>query len=214
MRGFRLLAANPLVSLSLCCAFLLLGCATTNPEQAQQQVGGAVVGALLGGAIGALTGHDTKAALVGAAAGAALGFAAVKLAQYQADRVRTAEQDSKVYGLTPVTNTPIVKINSISCAPPMVAQTDPVHFDVDYSLSSPVRDENVVVQETYLFKGKDGKVLANLGTRQKSLKSGGYAVRGKLLLPENTPPGEYQLELQIKSGTSYDVSVARFQVKG
>ncbi|MBC7360302.1 MAG: hypothetical protein H5U10_17380 [Desulfacinum sp.] len=214
MRGFRLLAANPFVSLSLCCAFLLLGCATTDPEQAQQQVGGAVVGALLGGAVGALTSRDAKGALVGAAAGAALGFAAVKLAQYQANRVRTAEQDAKIYGLTPLTDTPLVKINDISCSSPMVTKTDPVQFHADYSLSVPKSFQNVAVQETYIFKDKDGKVVANLGTQQKNLEPGGYEVRGKLLLPENTLPGEYQLELQIKAGTSYDVSAARFQVKG
>lgn len=214
MKQFRSLAANPLFTLSLCCAFFLLGCATTDPQQTQEQVGGAVVGALVGGAIGALAGRDTKSALIGAAAGAALGYAAVKLTQYQANRVRTAEQDSAVYGLTPVTTAPLVKINTVSCSPPKVAKTGPVVLKADYSVSAPQNTREVVVQERYLFKDKDGKILANLGSQEKTLESGGYQVQGKIFLPEKTPPGEYQLELQIKAGTSYDVSAARFQVTG
>ncbi len=211
MGRFRSFARNPLPTLFVCCAFLLLGCATTDPEQTQQQIGGALAGAVVGGVAGALAGRNAKSAIIGAAAGAALGFAAVKISQYQANRVRTAEQDSAIYGLTPVTGTPVVKINSFSCIPQKVAQAGSIKVSADYSVSTP-QNSPVDVEEIYRLKDKDGRIVATLGSRKNSLESGGYQVQGNIDVPQNAEPGDYLVELQIKAGTSYDVSETGFHV--
>lgn len=213
MRAIRLVDRHRLVTIAMCCVLLLTACAT-DPQQSQQQAAGALTGALLGAAVGGLAGKDVKSAIIGAAAGGVLGFAAVTLSQYQARQVRTAEEDQKVYGLTPVNTTPLVKIRSSSCTPTTVRKQGQMDFIADYSVSAPGNLHEINVEEALSVKKADGQVLVDLMREQKVRQPGGYQVGGKIQIPASVEPGEYFIEFKIRTGTSYDVVSSVFKVAG
>ncbi len=202
------------IAVSMGWVFLVTtGCAT-DPQQSQQQAIGALSGAVMGAAVGALTGKDAKSAIIGAVAGGALGFAAVTLTQYYSNQVRTPQQDQKLYGLTPVSTTPLVKVRSGQCAPGQVKKRESLEFAADYSLTVPESMNTVVVEERWSVKKADGQLLKEIIQEQKERQPGGYQVGGKVQVPDAVQPGIYMIEFKVRTGTSYDVASFQFEVVG
>jgi outer membrane lipoprotein SlyB len=185
------------------------GCATTSQgkqEQAAGALGGAALGALLGFAAG-----GTDGAIIGAAAGAVAGFAAVTLAQYHSAQVRSASEDQKIYGLTKVTDTPVVKIRQAMCSPERISPGQEVQIVTDYSVCLPPSTSQVSVQEQWILK-KDGQQLHVIGSQAEQRATGGYKAGGAVTMPAKLKPGTYVIEHKVQAGTSYDVTPSVFYV--
>jgi hypothetical protein len=186
------------------------GCATT---EGNQQLMGAAGGATLGCIARLLLGGgDSEDCAKGAAAGAALGWAAVKVSQYQASKVRSEKQDRRVYGLTKPLNTALVKIRNGTASPDTVGPGQQVKVVTDYSLMVPKGASGAEVEETWVIK-KDGKQLAAPATNRVWREAGGYAVDATIPIPANAKPGTYVIETRVESGTSYDIEQSVFVVE-
>ena len=190
------------------CSSLLAGCAT---QEGNQQVMGVGAGAALGCGLGYLIG-GAEGCAYGAAAGAVAGWGAVKVSQYNATQVRTAQQDQKLYGLTNVTST-LVKIQGANANPQTVKAGQPLNIMTDYSVQVPQGQTGASVQESLVLK-KDGKVIASPAPQTFQRLAGGYQATASLPIPANAPKGTYVLESQVKAGTSYDVRQTPFVVGG
>jgi hypothetical protein len=194
------------ISMALCSS-LLAGCAAS---EGNQQVMGGVGGAAVGCGLGFLIGGGAKECVYGAMAGAAAGWGAVKLSQYNASQVRTAQEDQKLYGLTNVSST-LVKIQGSNATPQTVKPGQPLNIMTDYSVQVPKGQTGASVQETLVLK-KDGKVVASPAPQTFQRTAGGYQATASLPIPANAPKGTYVIETQVKAGTSYDVRQTPFVV--
>lgn len=174
---------------------LVVGCAT--PEQ-NQQMFGAAGGAALGCLAGALISGNAKGCAAGAVAGAAVGWSAVKITQYNATQVRSANEDQRVYGLTKPVKSTIVKIRSGKAIPDQVRQGQQVQIVTDYSLLVPQGTPGSDVVESWVLK-KDGKVLTNVPPQRIHREAGGYAVDATIPIPANAAPGTYVVETKVQA---------------
>ncbi len=192
------------------------GCAT---QQGTDQLTGAGVGMVGGAALGCLTGFLASGdaggcatgAAVGAAVGAVTGWGAVKLSQYQASQVRSAQEDQQIYGLTQSVNATQVKINKGTSTPAMVRAGDSVKLFTDYSLHLPANMSASPVSESWVLK-KDGKVLAELPPQNNQRTSGGWNADATVPIPTNAEPGTYVIEHKVLAGSSYDTDESTFVV--
>ena len=160
---------------------------------------------------GLLTGN-VGYGIAGAAAGAALAWGAVKLVQYHSQQVRTPEQDQSLYGLTPSTNSVLVKLNKGTASPETVSPGQQVTIVSDYSLALPPSQGSASVQEIYALK-KDGKLLFQSPPQTAQRTAGGYAVNAAIPIPADAKPGTYVVETKVQAGSSYDVNQAVFIVR-
>lgn len=204
-----------LIALALCPS-LLVGCAT---QQGNDQLMGAGAGALGGAALGCLTGFIAggsasscgTGAAIGAAAGAVVGWGAVKISQYQASQVRTAQNDQQMYGLTKPVDTTQVKIRKGSATPRTVKPGDSVKLFTDYSVMLPPKVPSTQVAESWTLQ-KDGKVLAQLPQQTSDRASGGWNADATVPIPKNAELGTYVIEHKVQAGTSYDTDESTFIV--
>ncbi|NJD08761.1 MAG: hypothetical protein FIA97_20060 [Methylococcaceae bacterium] len=210
--SIKLKFASAFVALPL----LVGGCAT---QQGKDQAVGAAGGAVGGAALGCLTGFIAsgsaggcaKGAAIGGAVGAVAGWGAVKLSQYQAEQVRSAQADQTMYGLTKPVDSVQVKIRKGSSTPTSVAPGDTVKLTTDYSVMLPPSVPSTSVSENWTLK-KDGKVLTELPAASVQRAAGGWAADGSIPLPKNTNPGTYVVEHKVKAGSSYDTDESTFVV--
>lgn len=204
------------VSAFIALPLLVGGCAT---QQGKDQAMGAAGGAVGGAALGCLTGFIASGrasgcatgAAIGGAVGAVAGWGAVKLSQYQAEQVRSAQVDQRMYGLTKPVDSVQVKIRKGSSMPATVAPGDTVKLTTDYSVMLPPSVPSTNVSETWSLK-KDGKVLTELPAAAVQRASGGWAADGSIPLPKNTNPGTYVVEHKVQAGNSYDTDESTFVV--
>lgn len=194
----------------LICAVLMSGCVTT--QQDQQAAAGAATGAVAGGLLTGLLTGNVGYGIAGAVAGAALGWGAVKMAQYDSQQVRSSSQDQQMYGLTPSTNSVLVKLNKGSASPETVSPGQQVSTYSDYSLALPSAQKEESVTETWVLK-KDGQELFKSPPQQTKRSPGGYAVTAAISIPKDASPGTYVVETKVQAGTSYDTNQAIFIVK-
>jgi uncharacterized protein YcfJ len=194
---------------------LLTSCAT---QQGNDQLMGAGAGALSGAALGCLTGLAfgggsgcAQGAAIGATVGMVAGWGVVKMNQYQASQVRTANEDQRLYGLAKSVNTPQVKINKGTSKPDTVRPGESVKLSTDYSLQLPDNMKTASVSESWTLK-KDGKVLADLPPQNNQRSSGGWDADGVVPIPKEAKPGTYVIEHKVKAGDSYDTDESTFLV--
>lgn len=192
------------------------GCAT---QQGNDQLMGAGAGMVGGAALGCLTGFlaggnagdCAKGAAIGAAVGAVTGWGAVKLNQYQATQVRSAQEDQQVFGLAKSVNTTQIKINKGTSTPNMVRPGDSVRLFTDYSVQLPANIDTTPVSESWTLK-KDGKVLASLPPQNSQRTSGGWNADATVPIPTNAELGTYVIEHKVMAGNSYDTDESTFVV--
>jgi len=196
-------------------SLLISGCAT---QQGTDQLGGAGIGALIGGVlgcgIGAISGGKggcAKGAAIGAATGLIAGWSAVKISQYQADKVRSAQADLKLYGLTKAVDSTQVKIKKGISTPSTVKAGQSVNVTTDYSLMLPPNIPNTMVEETLTLK-KDNEVLATLPQPPAQRSAGGWAAHATLPIPSDAAAGTYIVQHKVQAGTSYDTDDSVFVV--
>ncbi|MBS1212635.1 MAG: hypothetical protein H6R26_1252 [Proteobacteria bacterium] len=195
---------------------LFSGCAT---QQGSDQLMGAGGGLLGGAALGCLTGYlatghssgCATGAAIGAATGAVTGWAAVKISQYQAEQVRSAQDDQRMYGLTRPVDSTQVKIRKGTSDPGMVRPGETVRVATDYSLMLPPGTPTTAVAESWVLK-KDGKVLADLPPQRNQRASGGWSADASIPIPGNAATGTYVIEHKVQAGTSYDTDDSVFVV--
>lgn len=205
-----------LVALALVPVLMTGGCAT---QQGNDQLMGAGAGMAGGAALGCLTGFLASGhaggcatgAAVGAAVGAVTGWGAVKLSQYQATQVRSAQEDQQIYGLTKSVNATQVKINKGTSTPNLVRPGDSVKLFTDYSVQLPANMSTTPVSESWTLK-KDGKVLAELPPQNNQRTSGGWNADATVPIPTNAELGTYVIEHKILAGNSYDTDESTFVV--
>ena len=204
-----------LIALALCPS-LMVGCAT---QQGNDQLMGAGAGALGGAALGCLTGFIAggnagscgTGAAIGAGVGIVAGWGAVKLSQYQASQVRTANADQQMFGMTKPVDTTQVKIRKGSSTPRTVKPGDSVKLTTDYSVVLPPNVPSTKVAESWTLQ-KDGKVLAALPQQNSDRASGGWDVDATVPIPTNAELGTYVIEHKVQAGTSYDTGESTFLV--
>lgn len=205
-----------LIALALCPVLMTSGCAT---QQGTDQVTGAGIGMAGGAALGCLTGFlaggdaggCAKGAAIGAVAGAVAGWGAVKVSQYQASQVRSAQEDQQIYGLTKSVNATQVKINKGTSTPSTVRPGDSVKLFTDYSVQLPANTSSTPVSESWVLK-KDGKVLADLPPQNNLRTSGGWNADATVPIPSNAELGTYVIEHKVLAGNSYDTDESTFVV--
>ena len=210
----RTLDRNTIIAVALCATFFT-GCAT---QQGNDQLKGAGAGLLGGAALGCLTGFIASGhasgcatgAAIGAATGAVVGWGAVKLSQYQAEQVRSAQDDRHLYGLTKPVDSTQVKIRKGTAAPNTVRPGETVKVTTDYSLILPQNVSSIAVEESWTLK-KDGKVLA-VPQQNSQRTSGGWLADASFPTPTNAQPGTYVIEHKVQAGTSYDTDESVFIV--
>ncbi len=192
------------------------GCAT---QQGNDQLMGAGAGMVGGAALGCLTGFlaggnasgCAKGAAIGAAVGAVTGWTAVKVSQYQATQVRSAQEDQRIYGLTQSVNATQVKINKGTSTPKMVRPGESVQLFTDYSIQLPANMNATPVSESWILK-KDGKVLAELPPQNNQRTAGGWNADATVPIPTNAELGTYVIEHKVLAGSSYDTDESTFVV--
>lgn len=205
-----------LLALTLCPALMISGCAT---QQGTDQLTGAGVGLAGGAALGCLTGFLVSrdsggcatGAAIGAVTGAVVGWGAVKISQYQATQVRSAQEDQQIYGLTKSISTTQVKINKGTSTPNMVKPGESVKLFTDYSVQLPADMSSTQVAESWILK-KDGKVLADLPPQNNQRTSGGWNADATIPIPTNAELGTYVIEHKVLAGNSYDTDESTFVV--
>ncbi len=196
-------------------AIALSGCAT---QQGTDQLKGAGFGALGGAALGCVTGAIfsgasgcATGAAVGAVTGAAVGWGAVKISQYQAEQVRSAQADQQVYGLTKAVDSTQVKIRKGTSVPGTVKPGSTVQVTTDYSVMLPKNIPSATVMESWTLK-KDNQVLASLPQPSVQRVAGGWSADASIPIPDNADPGTYVIEHRVQAGTSYDTDDSVFVV--
>ena len=202
---------NMFATAAVSASLVISGCATTSGE-AQDQAGGAVLGAALGCGVGALITRNARGCAVGAAMGAVAGWSAVKISQYQAKQVRSAQADARLYGLTKPVDSPQVRIRSGASSPTSVRPGAPIQMKTDYSVLLPASQSVASVDESWTLK-KDGKVLYAIPAVAKQRTDGGWIANATIDVPTNAVPGTYVIEYKVKSGSSYDTQQSSFVVK-
>lgn len=203
---------KPVAFVVIVCALLVTSCATTQQGQQEQAVG-ALAGAALGALVGGLIGGDWKSAVIGATAGGLTGWAAVTLAQYQAAQVRSADEDQKIYGISRVGDTPVVKIRQAACLPERITPGQQIEVSMDYSVSPAQGTQQVVVEEQWILK-KEGRQSHVIGSKSGQRAAGGYRAGGYVETPSSLEPGAYFIEHRVQAGSSYDVYVTVLYVGG
>ncbi|MGK2959446.1 MAG: hypothetical protein ACSLFB_13830 [Acidimicrobiales bacterium] len=189
-----------------CSSFLISGCETTEQSAALTALGCAGTGVL----VGVLTGSTEW----GVGAGAACGVAGLLAVQnYHAKQARTYQQDQKLYGYAPPTNSTGVKFRNATSTPEMVKAGDTVKIVADYSVMAPQGSTTVPIKE-YLVLKKDGKVFQDLGARTVERGVGGWESVSDFTVPATMQAGTYVIEHKVESGASYDVRQSVFVVAG
>lgn len=197
-----------LVAGVFCSAVALTGCESTGGNQ----MAGAGIGALVGGAAGALITGDAGGAAAGAAIGGLVGLAVVSINQYQARKVRSSSDDTRIYGLSQPVSSPQVKIRQGSSAPKTVRAGDAIDITTDYSVLLPSGKSATGVTETWVLK-KDGNQVAKLPAKNSSRAAGGWSAEAEITVPPGIEPGTYVIEHQVKAGSSYDTDESTFVVR-
>lgn len=212
---FTLSNRNVFIGLVLC-PILLTGCAT---QGGTDQIKGAGTGAFLGAAagcgLGFLLGGNAagcvKGAITGGVVGAVTGWGAVKLSQYQAEPVRTAKADQRMYPMTPQVDSAQVKIRKGTSTPNKVKPGNSVKLSMDYSVTLPPNMQTTPVTERWVLM-KDGKQLADLPQQNSQRNSGGWVAEATIPIPKEADPGTYVIEHTVQAGDSYDTDESTFVV--
>ena len=200
-----ILAVSLVVSTSL-----LSGCATT---QENQQLGGATLGALAAGITTGLLTGNVGYGIAAAIGGAALGWGAVKLAQHETREVRTAQEDQRLYGFTPATDSVLIKLNKGYASPSMIAPGQQTTIYSDYSLSLPPSSNNLANVTYQWTLKKDGQVLSQSEPAMQSKPAAGHQTIQPIDIPGDAEPGTYIVETKLSSGNTYDVNEVAFVVR-
>lgn len=200
---------------AICSGALISGCATQQGTDQMKgaglgMVGGATLGCLIGLAAGGGKGCAMGAA-IGAAAGTVAGWGAVKINQYQAEQVRTVQDDQRMYPLIKPVNSAQVKIRKGTSTPNRVRPGEMVKVTTDYSVTLPPSMQSTAVTEHWVLK-KDGEVLADLPQQDSQRTSGGWAADATIPIPTNAVPGTYVIDHKVQAGTSNDTDESTFVV--
>lgn len=198
------------------CPVLLTGCATQGgTDQIMGSTIGAVVGAGAGCGLGFLLGGNAagcvKGAISGGVVGAVTGWGAVKLNQYQAEPVRSAKADQRMYPMTPSVNSAQVKIRKGTSTPHRVKPGGTVKLSTDYSVTLPPNMQTTPVMERWVLM-KDGTSLADLPQQNSQRHSGGWVAEARIPIPKEADPGTYVIEHTVQAGNSYDTDESTFVV--
>ena len=171
-------------------------------------LGGATLGCLIGLAAG-----GGKGCAMGAATGAVAGWGAVKISQYQDEKVRTAKADQRMYPMIEPkeANSAQVKIRKGTSTPNRVKPGEMVKVTTDYSVTLPPSMQFTAVTEHWVLK-KDGEVLADLPQQDSQRTSGGWAADATIPIPTNAVPGTYVIDHRVQAGDSNDSDESTFVV--
>ena len=165
--------------------------------------GGCIIGLAFGGASGC-----AKGAIAGGVVGAVTGWGAVK---YQAEQVRTAKADQRMYPLIKPVDSAQVKIRKGTSTPHRVKPGKTVKLSTDYSVTLPQNMQSTAVKESWVLK-KDGEVLADLPSQDSQRSSGGWAADATIPIPRDAVPGTYVIDHKVQAGASYDTDESTFVV--
>jgi hypothetical protein len=197
------------------CPVLLAGCAT---DQGMEQLKGAGIGtaagAALGCAVGAVFGGGSgcaKGAAIGAAAGLVTGWGAVKIKQYQAEPVRSAQTDQRMYPMVEPVSSAQVKIRKGTSAPHMIKPGQSVMVSTDYSVTLPPTMQSTEITEHWDLM-KDGKTLVDLPQQANQRTAGGWDAEAEIPIPADAEPGTYVIQHTVRAGDSYDTDESTFIV--
>lgn len=189
---------------------LVSGCATT---QENQQVAGATFGALAAGITTGLLTGNVGYGIAAAVGGAAIGWGAVKLMQPETKQVRTAQEDQRLYGFTPATDSVLIKLNKGYASPKTISPGQQTTVYSDYSLSLPPSSNNQAdVTYEWVLK-KDGTVLNQSDPAVQSKTAAGHQTIQPIQIPDNAETGTYIVETKLSSGNTYDVNEVSFIVR-
>ena len=197
-------------ALAVAVAVSISGCATMS--EGEQQVLIPLITGTLGCGIGALITGDARGCAVGGAIGAAAGYGVVKLNQYESRRVRSAQAEARMYGLTKPVDSAQVKIRKGSASPKVVKAGSKVKLTTQYSVFLPKTASSVSVSEGWILK-KDGEEVMTIPAEPTKRTAGGWEAGGSIPLPADAPPGTYVIEHFVKAGSSYDTDESTFTVK-
>jgi hypothetical protein len=193
-------------TLSALMVFTLCSCAA---EQ-QQQMLGALGGAAAGAGIAALAGGDGGTIAAAAAGGALVGWGAVRLAQYQSQRIDDARPDAVAFGYQPSQGT-VVKLRSAAAAPQQVNAGQRVNFEMDYAVLSGQPNALIPVREMWELS-KDGKVVSTMPAQVQQRQPGGWHSQGGIDIPAGAEKGTYVVKSRVEADTSYDERISAFVV--
>lgn len=191
-------------------AVSISGCATMS--EGEQQALGAGIGAAMGCGIGALITGNARGCAAGLALGGMAGYGVVKLNQYESRRVRSAQAEARMYGLTKPVDSAQVKIRKGSAAPKVVKAGSKVKLTTQYSVFLPKTASSVSVAESWALK-KDGKEVMTIPAETTNRAAGGWEAGGSIPVPQDAPPGTYVIEHVVKAGSSYDTDESIFIVE-
>lgn len=191
------------------CPALLSGCANMSAEQ--QQVWGGGIGCGLGVTACLLAGGNAAICAAACAGGAAIGWGAVKVSQYQDEKVRSVKQEQRMYGFTPTLDIAQVKIRKGTSNPDMVRPGESVKVAMDYSVTPPRNEKTTSVTESWELM-KNGKKLTDLTMPNNNRSAGGWSANATIPIPKDAPSGTYVVKHKVQTGTSNDIDESTFVV--
>lgn len=194
------------------CTFLFVsGCGTMSVGE---QFGYSTLAcAGVGTIVGVATGNAGSGAIAG---GGCLALASIAIAvNYYDKQSRTAEQDEEAYGYSlNEVREPTVRIRSARAMPSTVRHGQNVSIVTDYSVLTPKNQQNVEipVEESFVLNSKRDGESKQLRPRSILRKAGGWDSTLKFTVPDELPPGEYEVEHKVRAGSSYAVDRSSFIV--
>ena len=128
-------------------------------------------------------------------------------------RVRTPEQDQRLYGFAPATDRVFLKFNKGYASPNAISPKQRTTIYNDYSLSLPLSYDNQADITYEWVLRKDGQVLNQSQPVVQIKKAGGHQATQLIKIPRNAEPGTYVFEIKLSSGSIYDVNKVDFVVR-
>jgi hypothetical protein len=167
----------------------------------------------VGTIVGLATGEAGSGAIAG---GGCLALASIYIAYNYFDKQsRTVEQDEERYGysLRNVTE-PMVRIRSAKTTPSRVRRGQKASIVTDYSVITPKDQQNldVEVEESVVLTSKSDGGSKPFEPRSTLRKAGGWKSTLEFKVPDQLPPGTYEVEHKVKAGNSYAVEKSSFRV--
>ena len=164
-------------------------------------------------------GETAGATLGGIMNGISSGYAAaiaswgnVRFVQ-NSSRVRTSEEDQRLYGYSPATDRVLLKFNKGYASPNAISPRQQTTIYNDYSLSLPPSYKNQAdVTYEWTLK-KDGQVLNQSQPIVQLKKAGGHQGTQLIKIPNNAEPGTYVFEIKLSSGSIHDMNIVDFVVR-
>lgn len=139
---------------------------------------------------------------------AAANWTSVAVAQYQAQRTHSAEDEAKAIGWQKSQGT-VLKIRRAAVSPTTATPGKAIEFEMDYALVG--SEKELPVSEDWEIL-RDGKKLTGTAPRTEKRQAGGWRAHASIDLPEGAKGGKYVVRSHVRSGKLADTRDARFTV--